>query len=99
MEKEEKKRLAEEARQRHIAEMEALAQREEQAWAEVDALIANGRKIASVYDHATTQLKKLAQLAEFKQNCPAFQYRIQALAEKYARRSALIGRWRREGWV
>ena len=99
LEKEQKKRLAEEAHQRHIAEMEALAQREEQAWVEVDALIANSRKIASVYDQATTQLRKLAQLAEFKQAYPAFQSRIHTLAEKYARRNALIGRWRREGWV
>jgi hypothetical protein len=99
LEKEEKERQAEEARQRHIAEMEALAQHEEQAWAEVDELIANGRKIASVYDKTTAKLKKLAQLAEFKQTYPAFQSRIQALAEKYASRNALIGRWRREGWV
>lgn len=92
-------RLAEEARQKHIAEMEALALREEQAWAEVDALIANGRKLASVYEQATAQLKKLNQLAEFQQTYPEFKLRIQALAEKYARRNALIGRWRREGWV
>ncbi|MGD8751633.1 MAG: hypothetical protein PVG14_09445 [Anaerolineales bacterium] len=99
LEKEKKKRLAEEARQRHITEMNALAQREEQAWEEVDQLIGNGRKIASVYDNATEKLRKLAQLAEFKQTYPAFQSRIQALAEKYASRNALIGRWRREGWV
>jgi hypothetical protein len=99
LEKEEKRRLAEEERRRHIAEMNALAQREEQAWEEVDHLIENGRKIASVYDKATEKLKKLAQLAEFKQTYPAFQSRIQALAEKYASRNALIGRWRREGWV
>jgi hypothetical protein len=94
----ERKRLAEEARKKHITEMNALAQREEQAWEEVDQLIANGRKIASVYDNATAQLKKLAQLAEFKQTHSVFQSRIQALAEKYAGRNALIGRWKRKGW-
>ena len=99
LEKEEKRRLAEEARQKHISEMKALARREEQAWEQVDVLIANGRKGATVYDQATEQLKKLAQLAEFKQDIPAFQTRIQTLAEKYASRNALIGRWRREGWV
>jgi len=97
LENEEKKRLAEEARQRYFAEMETLTEREEQAWAEVDELIENGRKISSVYDDATLKIKKLAQLAKFKQTYPAFQSRIQALAEKYARRNALIGRWRREG--
>ena len=99
LEKEEKRRLAEEARKKHLAEMEALAQREEKAWIEVDELIANGRKIASVYDHATARLKKLAQLAEYKQSRPDFQSRLETLAEKYASRSALIERWKREGWV
>ena len=99
MEDAEKKRLAEAARKKHIAEMNSLAQREEQAWEAVDQLLSEGRKIASVYDNATVQLKKLAQLAEFIQTRPAFQARIQALAEKYVRRSALIGRWKREGWV
>jgi vacuolar-type H+-ATPase subunit E/Vma4 len=97
--KTQKKRLAEAARKKHIAEMNALAQREEQAWEAVDQLLSDGCKIASVYNNATAQLKKLAQLAEFKQPHPVFQSRIQALAEKYARRSALIGRWKREGWV
>lgn len=90
---------AEEARQKHIAEMEALVKREEQVWTKVDELITNGRKIASVYDNATARLKKLAQLAEFKHTRPAFQSRILTLAEKYKHRTALIGRWRREGWV
>lgn len=99
LEEAERKRLAEEARKKHIAEMNALARREEQAWEEVDQLLSKGRKIASVYDNATEQLKKLAQLAEFKNAHPAFQSRIQALAEKYASRKALIERWRREGWV
>jgi len=99
LEKEEKSRLTEETRQRHIAEMETLAQREEQAWTDVDRLIAKSRKTASVYDKATAQLEKLPQLVEFKQTRPAFQIRIQALAEKYISRNALIGRWRCAGRV
>ena len=50
----ERKRRAEEARKKHIAEMKALAARDEQAWREVDHLLVQGRKIASVYDDATT---------------------------------------------
>lgn len=95
----ERTRQAEAARKKHIAEMEALAAREEQAWQEVDQLLDRGRRIASVYDDATARLRRLAQLSEFKHTEQIFQRRVQALAEKYTNRSALIQRWKREGWV
>jgi ribulose bisphosphate carboxylase small subunit len=62
----EEKRQAEVARQKHIAEMKALATREMQIWQQVDAIIEKGRKIASVYDEATVLLEKLKQLSEFQ---------------------------------
>ncbi len=95
----ERKRQAEETRKKHVAEMTALAAREEQAWGEVDHLLDHGRKIASVYDDTTVRLKKLEQLAEFRNTEHIFQRRIRALGEKYASRHALIRRWKNQGWV
>jgi hypothetical protein len=95
----ERKRQAEETRKKHIAEMTALGAREEQVWREVDRLLNHGRKIASVYDDATAQLKKLEQLSELQRTEHIFQRRIWALAEKYANRPALIRRWKNQGWA
>jgi len=99
VEKGEKKRQAEAARQKHITEMKALAAREEQIWKKVEDLLDNGRKIASVYDEATALLEKLNQLSEFQDTGDIFQQRVRWLAEKYAARTALIGRWHSKGWI
>jgi hypothetical protein len=99
LEKGEKKRRAEAERQKHIAEMKALAGQEEQTWRQVDSLLDTGRKIASVYDEATALLEKLKQLAEFQDTRDVFQARLQRLAHKYATRPSLIDRWRKRGWV
>jgi len=99
LEQAERKRRAEEARKKHVAEMKALAAREEQVWREVEHLLDHGRKIASVYDDATAHLMKLEQLSEFKGTRRIFQGRIQAMAEQYAKRHALIRRWKNLGWV
>lgn len=95
----EKKRQAEAARQKHSAEMKALSGREELTWRKVEDLLDNGRKAASVYDEATGLLEKLGQLAEFENRHAIFQQRLRRLAEKYAARSALMGRWRANGWI
>ena len=99
LEKAEAKRQAEAARQKHIAEMKALAAREAQAWQQVDTLLENGRKIASVYNEATVLLEKLKQLAEFQDSRDVFQARLRQLAQKYASRPSLIERWKKRGWV
>lgn len=72
---------------------------EEQAWREVDHLLDQGRKIASVYDDATARLKKLEQLADFQRTERIFQRRVGTMAEKYTNRHALIRRWKNQGWV
>ena len=95
----EQRRQAEAARQKHIAAMTVLAKREAQTWQQVDALLATGRKIGSVYVEATTVLDQLSQLAEFQHRQAKFRTQILALAKKYASRPALIERWRRRGWV
>jgi hypothetical protein len=92
-------RRAEESHKQHVAEMRALAAREEQAWRELDHLLGQGRKIASVYDDATARLMKLKQLAEFQHTEHVFQKRIRAMAEKYANRHALIRRWKNQALV
>ena len=99
LEKAEQKRQAEAARKQHIAEMKALAAREEQTWKKVEDLLDNGRKIASVYDEATGLLEQLKQLSEFQDTRDIFQRRLRRLAEKYAARSALMGRWHTRGWI
>jgi hypothetical protein len=99
LEKAEQKRQAEEARQKHIAEMKALAGREAQTWQQVENLLDNGRKIASVYDEATALLEKLKQLSEFQDTRDIFRTRLRRLAEKYTSRPSLIERWRKKGWV
>jgi len=99
LEKAEQKRQAEAARKKHIAEMKALAAREAQTWQQVEALLDNGRKIASVYDEATGLLKKLQQLSEFQGTLDIFRTRLRRLAEKYASRPSLMERWRNQGWL
>ena len=95
----EKERQAEAARQQHIAEMRALAAREAQVWQQVDTLLANGRRIASVYDEATTLLHKLEQLSKSQNTRDVFTVRLSDLARKYDARPALINRWKKRGWV
>ncbi len=99
LEKAEKERKAQEARRKHISEMKALAQREGQIWKQVDDLLENGRKIASVYDEATSLLEKLKQLADFQDTQDTFFSNIRVLAGKYGSRPSLIGRWKQHGWL
>jgi hypothetical protein len=96
--KAEAKRQAEEKRKKHIAEMQELAKREEQTWQNVENLIQSGYT-ASNYEDATTLLDRLQQLAEFQGTQTNFENRLQRLVEKYKSRSALMGRWKKKGWV
>jgi hypothetical protein len=99
LEQAEQERQAKAARQRHIAEMKALAPREAQVWQQVETLLDTGRKTAAVYDQATALLVKLEQLSQFQDTPAAFAVRLRQLAQQYASRPALIGRWRKHGWI
>jgi len=99
LKKAEKQRQAEGTRQKHIAEMKDLAARESQVWQQVDTLLANGRKIASVYDEVTAILEKLKQLSEFHDTRDVFQAHLHQLAQKNSSRPSLIDRWKKRGWV
>ena len=92
------KRQAEEKRKKHIAEMQELAKRESQTWQEVEQTLASGYT-ASNYDRATNLLDKLQQLADFQGTQTNFTVRLGKLVEKYKARTALIGRWKRKGWI
>jgi len=94
----ESKRQAEEGRKKHIAEMQELAKREVQTWQDVENTLKSDYT-ASNYDYATTLLDKLQQLAEFQGTQSNFDIRLRALVDEYKGRSALIGRWKKKGWV
>jgi hypothetical protein len=78
--------------------MQELAKREAQTWQDVETTLKSGYT-ASNYDYATTLLDKLQQLAEFQGTESNFDVRLRAFVEEYKGRSALIGRWKKKGWV
>ena len=86
----ERKRKAEEAEAKRIMELEALAGREGEAWAEVVSLIEQMQ--AKPYDEAVRLLVKLRDLAVYQGAQAAFQQRLNGIYERYSRRSALLRR-------
>jgi hypothetical protein len=94
----ESRRQAEENRKKHVAEMQELAKHEEQTWQEIENLLQSGYT-AKNYEDATALLSKLQELSEFQGKQINFNNRLQALAEKYKGRTALIGRWKKRGWL
>ena len=85
------------AEARRIAELKALAGREDKAWREVDALIQQSQ--AKAYDEAVRLLKKLGDLAEHQDRRSVFDERLGQIRERYSRRSALLRRLREAGLV
>jgi hypothetical protein len=90
-----RRQQAEEAEARHIEELEALARREAETWAEVEALIEQMQ--ARPYDEAVQLLVRLRGLARYQGEEPIFQQRLNAIHEQYSRRSALLRRLRDAG--
>ncbi len=86
---------AEAAEARRIAKLEALAQRGDAVWDEVDALIRQGQ--AKSYDEAVLMLQQLGDLAEHRRQMIAFQARLNRIRDEYSRRSALMRRLRDAG--
>lgn len=91
-------RQAEERHKEHVAEMQELAKCEAKSWQDVENLIQSGYA-ASNYDEATALLINLQQLAEFQGTVSNFDARLRALVDEYKGRGALIGRWKKKGWV
>jgi hypothetical protein len=91
-EKARREREAAEARERHLA---ALAQREAQAWRELDQLIAT--KQPKRYDEAVGLLRDLGDVCTRSGRDPEAAKRIARLHEEHARKSGLIERLRKAG--
>jgi hypothetical protein len=94
----ESRRQAEAKRKKHIAEMQELAKREAQTWQEIEKLVQMG-STARNYDDAIALLSKLQQLSEFQGTQTNFTTRVRKLGERYKKRTALIERLKRKGWI
>jgi uncharacterized Zn finger protein len=73
--------------------LEALAAREGETWAEVEALIEKMQ--ARSYDEAVQLLVRLRDLARYQGKESVFQQRLNGIYERYSRRPALLDRLRR----
>lgn len=83
---------AQAAEAKRIAEIEALARREPQAWQEVDAFIQ--KFTAKGYEEAMQLLLKLREVAVHQHTEATFQSRVHAIGAQYGRRHSLLGRLR-----
>ena len=92
---EERRKRAGAAERKRLRDLEALAEREAEAWQEVEALIQQGT--GSAYDKAVQLLLKLRALAIHKTEEIAFERRMSQVCEQYSRRSALLRRLRNAG--
>ncbi len=90
----EKERQAQEAelsRLAHIEKLKQLAREEAALWKSIDLNLL--KATGSSYDKAAATLKDLQDLAVYQDEIPAFQDKMSALREQYARKKALIGRF------
>jgi len=91
--REAQRRAAEAAEAKRIADLQAFALREAEAWRNVLALIEE--KKAASYDKALALLVKLRDLANYQGRVADFQTRVAGLQERYANRPALLERLQR----
>jgi hypothetical protein len=80
-----------------LAELAALAEREEVTWEEADSLVASYQPKA--YDEATLLLSRLQELAAHRRQEEAFAERVARLADKYSRRPSFLDRLRTAGLI
>ena len=95
MREQRKREIAAAAEAKRIAELKALAEREDEAWREVDALIQ--RSNAASYTEAVALLRKLQGLTEYQHKVTIFETHIQQICAQYSRRTALMRRLREAG--
>ena len=93
-EKAEKER-AREAERKRLAELEALAQRENEAWQEVDLLIQKFN--AKGYEQAVQLVSKLRDVAVYRRKENIFQARLNGIYERYPTRHSLLEKLRAAG--
>lgn len=85
-----KRRQKEAARQKHVAEMDALASREPETWQQVESLVE--MKQTKHYDAAVQLLARLKELSEFRVKPDDFRSRLVTLCERYRTRPGF--QWR-----
>ncbi len=93
--RESRQRAAAAAVAKRIAELQAFAPREAEAWREVETLIEE--KKAASYDKAVALLCKLHDLARYQGHEIDFQARLANLRARYANRPAFLDRLERAG--
>ncbi|AFY89304.1 hypothetical protein [Chroococcidiopsis thermalis] len=81
------------AEARRIQELQALAGRETQAWDEVETLLQKPQ--AKTYDRAVQLLVQLRDLAQYRDQYPAFQEQLNQIYGQYSKRNAFVERLRR----
>ena len=97
MQERRRKERAAKAEANRIAELKALARREDEAWREVDALVQQSK--AKAYDEAVQLLRKLEELAEYQKREAVFESRMNPIRDLYKRRHALMGRLHQAGLI
>ena len=86
---------AREAERKRLAELEALAQRENEAWQEVDLLIQKFN--TKGYEQAVQLICKLRDVAVYRRKETIFQARLNSIYERYHTRHSLLDRLRAAG--
>jgi len=92
---EERRRRAEAAECKRLQELETLADRETEAWQEVEDLIE--QRTGNAYDEAVQRLVRLRELAIHRGQEAAFARRTDQIRVQYSRRSGLLRRMRDAG--
>jgi hypothetical protein len=93
-----RRRLREAAAEaQRVVALNALAEREDETWCEVDALIQ--RTQSKAYEEAVELLRQLQDLAEYQGRQAAFEERMGQIRDPYSRRPALMRRLRNAGLI
>ncbi len=96
-EKQEEEQRRKEAEAARIRELEALAQKEQAVWHQIDELLEH--KQPKPYDEAVKLLCKLRDLAEYRNETGQFQNRIKQIHIEYKRRFSFIDRLCKAGLI
>jgi len=92
---EEKRRQAQEAEEKRIQELDALARREGEAWKEVERLAQ--KSSAKTYDQAVQLLSQLREVAARQKQEEVFQERLDGVYARYQTRHSLLEKSRAAG--
>lgn len=83
------------AKAQRLQALQTLAAHEPETWCTVERLVDEQK--ASSYTQAVTLLRQLRELAVYENRLPAFQARVEAIAARQGKRTALVSRMREAG--